>query len=98
MFKITSEMILKFNLKCKPGVYADDHPVAVSYKEALEVEVEANLSYQERRKREYPSIYDFIDAQVKKNSDIQAERDAGQDQEIAYLQECINVKRKYPKA
>ncbi len=56
-----------------------------------------NRSYVEKRQAAYPSFFDYLDAQVKLNSDDEALRLSGQQQLEKYFQECLDVKRTYPK-
>jgi hypothetical protein len=54
-------------------------------------------SYVYKRKKEYPPIEDFIDAQVKKAASDANLFEEGLIQEEEYFQKCLLVKEKYPK-
>ena len=57
--------------------------------EVVRVEqVEASLEYRQKRKYEYPPVTDYLDAVVK----------GDQEQIQAYIDACLAVKAKYPKA
>lgn len=55
------------------------------------------LSYVEKRKREYPSQFDYLDAKVKQESFIEQIREEGINQEQEYINKCLAVKAKHPK-
>ncbi len=67
------------------------------YREAIKAQNENNLSYQEKRKREYPLMLDFIDAKVKQRSPDILIKEEGIKQEQDYINKCLAVKAKYPK-
>lgn len=54
-------------------------------------------TYQELRAAEYPDFKEYLDAQVKLNSDDETLIAAGQAQLEAYYSACLAVKTKYPK-
>lgn len=53
--------------------------------------------YTEKRSAEYPDIREFIDAQVKINSNDETLVSAGLEQLKEYITKCLEVKNKYPK-
>lgn len=59
--------------------------------------VEEKISYKSLRANEYPNFSEFIDAQVKLNSNIAPLVLEGRVQLEEYITNCLNVKAKYPK-
>jgi len=55
------------------------------------------LELVELRRRAYPPLMDYIDAQVKKASSDPAMQAAGEAQELAYTAACLEVKARHPK-
>lgn len=55
------------------------------------------LTYQEKRASEYPSIFDYLDGIVKSHSEDQSVHEEGFAQIEKYIQDCLAVKAKYPK-
>jgi len=68
------------------------------YVEKLKVQEFNNSSYQEKRRREYPSQNDYLDAKVKQGSPDILIKQEGIKQEQDYINKCLAVKEKYPKA
>jgi hypothetical protein len=64
----------------------DGNPVL--YDEAIVLAYMESKSYIEKRKREYPSVTDYLDAIVK-NDQVQLQE---------YIDKCNAVKLKYPKS
>jgi len=67
------------------------------WRELIKIQNETNLSYQEKRKREYPPIEDFLDSKVKQGSLDELIKLEGIKQEQDYINKCLAVKEKYPK-
>lgn len=59
--------------------------------------INSQTPYTELRKREYPPIIDYIDAKVKQGSLNQTTIQEGIAQEKKYIQDCLDIKIKYPK-
>lgn len=59
--------------------------------------VEPPKDYSQLRMAEYPPITEYLDAQVKINSGVEALVVEGQAQEQFYFDACLAVKAKYPK-
>lgn len=53
--------------------------------------------YKDLRSKAYPSMLDYIDAQVKKSSSDPDVQQQGEQQEQKYLDDCLAVKAQYPK-
>lgn len=54
-------------------------------------------SYRELRREHYPDFREYLDAQVKLNSETPELIAAGQQQLDKYYQDCLLVKQQYPK-
>lgn len=54
-------------------------------------------TYQELRLRAYPDYREYLDAQVKINSGSPELVAEGEAQQQAYIQACLEVKKRYPK-
>lgn len=59
--------------------------------------IKMQTPYTELRKRDYPPIFDYIDAKVKQGSMDTAVQLEGVAQEQKYIQDCLAIKAKYPK-
>ena len=62
-----------------------------------ETYVEPVLTYAEKRAAEYPDIREYLDAQVKINSEDKELQVEGHAQFDKYVKDCLAVKAKYPK-
>lgn len=62
-----------------------------------EIAVYHPYNYAQLRKKAYPDMSDLCDALVKLNSNDDCLKAEGQDQLDTYVQNCLNVKTKYPK-
>ena len=60
-----------------------------------QIEELANNHYSVKRINEYPSMLEYIDAQVKKASADTEVIQQGMEQELAYKEACLAVKAKY---
>ena len=73
------------------GITEDDIEVGYEDDEVvlgwINVQDETNMTYEEKRKREYPDYRDYLDAIVK-GDDAQKQK---------YIDDCLAVKAKYPK-
>jgi hypothetical protein len=74
-----------------------DIEVQLLIDEKLLAETTPSSKYAEFRQAEYPNLLDFIDAQVKKQSEDTSVQAEGVIQEATYLDACNAVKLKYPK-
>ena len=54
-------------------------------------------NYKDLRKWAYPKTTEYNDAQVKLNSSIPELEQQGQEQFNKYIQDCLNVKTRFPK-
>lgn len=62
-----------------------------------ETYVKPVLTYAEKRAAEYPDIREYLDAQVKINSEDKELQVEGYAQFDKYVKDCLAVKAKYPK-
>jgi len=54
-------------------------------------------NYYDLRRWAYPNTAEYNDAQVKLNSGITATEEEGQDQLDDYVEDCLDIKTKFPK-
>ena len=54
-------------------------------------------NYKQLRKWAYPKIEEYNDAQVKLNSGISELEQQGQEQLNKYIQDCLDIKTRFPK-
>lgn len=72
------------------SAYIEDGEIILGYKDTR--------SYAQKRAAEYPNYEEYLDAQVKINSNDEVLIAQGQTQLAQYYIDCLTIKNKYPKS
>lgn len=81
------------------GIYTGDQQPGDRPATAAEIaeHLRDKRTYAEKRADAYPDFRDYLDAQVKLNSEDSELQEEGRCQMETYLSECLSVKERFPK-